>query len=102
MSVFYLILAGIFETLWPFGFKLAQGSAYRDWWIAGSLLAVALSIIFFYLSQKNLPMLVAYPIWTALGAIGTFAVGVMYFHDLATWTSWLGICLLVAGIVLIK
>ena len=102
MSVFYLILAGIFETMWPFGFKLAHGSAYRDWWIAGSLLAVALSIIFFYLSQKNLPMLVAYPIWTALGAIGTFAVGVMYFHDFATWTSWLGICLLVAGIVLIK
>ena len=102
MSVFYLILAGIFETMWPFGFKLAHGSAYRDWWIAGSLLAVALSIIFFYLSQKNLPMLVAYPIWTALGAIGTFAVGVMYFHDLATWTSWLGICLMVAGIVLIK
>lgn len=53
MSVFYLILAGIFETMWPFGFKLAHGSAYRDWWIAGSLLAVALSIIFFYLSQKK-------------------------------------------------
>ena len=35
MSVFYLILAGIFETMWPFGFKLAHGSAYRDWWIAG-------------------------------------------------------------------
>ena len=52
MSVFYLILAGIFETMWPFGFKLAHGSAYRDWWIAGSLLAVALSIIFFIYRKK--------------------------------------------------
>ena len=42
--------------------------------------------------------MMAYPIWTGLGAIGTFLAGVIYFHDAATWISWLGVCLIVGGI----
>ncbi len=53
MSFFYLFLAGICETCWPFGFKMAQTSDSRDGWIAFSLLTMTLSVVFF-MRHKNI------------------------------------------------
>ncbi len=101
MSFFYLFLAGICETCWPFGFKMAQTSDSRDGWIAFSLLTMTLSVVFFYAAQKHLSLATAYPIWTGIGALGAFLVSTLYFHDAATWVSWLGLVLVVGGIALI-
>lgn len=98
MPILYLFLAGICETLWPLGFKLSQTGDSRDSWIIMSIITMTLSVVFFYLAQKHIPLMMAYPIWTGLGAIGTFLAGVIYFHDAATWISWLGVCLIVGGI----
>lgn len=102
MAIFYIILAGICETLWPIGFKLSQAGSHKDSWIMMSLITMTLSVVFFYYGQKHIPLMMAYPIWTGLGAIGTFLAGVIYFHDSATWISWLGICLVVGGISLLE
>lgn len=102
MSYIYILLAGIFETSWPFGFKLAQTTHERDLWIIFSLVTMTLSVVFFYIAQKHLPLSVAYPVWTGIGAAGTFIVSSLYFHDAATWLSWLGLVLIISGIALIE
>lgn len=101
MAMLYIVLAGICETLWPFGFKLSQIGNHKDWWIMMSIITMTLSVVFFYFAQRHLPLMAAYPIWTGIGACGTFIVGVIYFHDAATWISWLGLCLVVGGISLL-
>lgn len=97
----YLFLAGLFEALWPLSFKLSQTTASKDLWLTAALLAMVLSVSFFYQAQRFVPVIVAYPIWTGIGALGTFMAGVFYFHDSASWLSWLGLCLIVAGISLL-
>jgi len=95
-------MAGVCEALWPFGFKLSQTGNYKDGWLLFSLIAMVLSVVFFYFAQKHIPLMTAYPVWTGLGACGTFAVGVIYFHDSATWLSWIGLCLIVGGVSLLE
>ncbi len=102
MSFVYVFLAGLCEVCWPFGFKLSQTTAHHCLWIAFSLAFMSLSVAFYYLAQRQLPAGVVYPIWTAIGAIGTFLVSTFYFHDMATWLSWLGLLLIVTGIVILE
>lgn len=102
MSFFYLFLAGLCEVCWPFGFKLSQTTVYHHLWVLFSLLFMTLSVVFYYLAQRHIPAGVAYPVWTGIGAVGTFLVSTLYFHDVATWVSWFGAVLIVAGIALLE
>lgn len=102
MSFVYVILAGLCEVCWPFGFKLSQTTPHSYLWILFSLAFMALSVVFYYLAQRQLPAGVVYPIWTAIGAVGTFLVSTLFFHDMATWISWAGLLLIVTGIVLLE
>jgi len=98
----YLLFAGLCEILWPLGFKFSQNGEHRDLWILFSIAIMILSVMLFYAAQKTVPVYAAYPIWTGIGATGTFLAGVIYFHDAATWLSWLGLCLVVGGVALLE
>ncbi|MCX8054727.1 MAG: multidrug efflux SMR transporter [Ignavibacteria bacterium] len=102
MHWFYLLLAGIFEIGWPVGFKLSQTTSYRYLWIAFSIVSMALSGYFLWLAQRHIPIGTAYAIWTGIGAIGTFTIGVMFFKDTASLLKIISIFLIIAGIVGLK
>ncbi len=102
MHWFYLLLAGIFEIGWPVGFKLSQTTSYRYFWIAFSIVSMALSGYFLWLAQRHIPIGTAYAIWTGIGAIGTFTIGVMFFKDTASLLKIISIFLIIAGIVGLK
>jgi len=98
----YLFLAGMFEMSWPTGFKLAQMSEHKVLWVTFSAIGMAISGIFLYLAQRSIPVGVAYATWAALGATGTFILGIFYFQDASTLAGWLGVALIVMGIVFLK
>jgi quaternary ammonium compound-resistance protein SugE len=50
-------------------------------WTSFAVLAMAFSSYFLYLAQRSIPMGVAYSIWTGVGAVGAFAIGVIWFDD---------------------
>lgn len=102
MDWFYLILAGFFEIAWPTGFKVAQTSDYKIGWIIFACVGMAVSGFFLYLAQRSIPVGVAYATWTGVGAFGTFMLGVFIFGDSATLLSWLGLCFIVGGIIMLK
>lgn len=102
MAWIYLLLAGVFEFGWPVGFKLAQTEDNRLIGIIISVSCMICSGFFLYLAQKSIPMGVAYGVWTGIGAVGTFLIGIAFFKDPATIINFVGIALIISGVALLK
>ena len=102
MSWVYLILAGLLEIGWPVGLKMAQSPETR--WLGIVLAAVfmVLSGVMLWLAQRHIPMGTAYAVWTGIGAAGTFAVGVLYYGDPASFLRYLGVALIIGGVIVLK
>lgn len=102
MAWIYLILGGIFEIGWPLGFKLASTTGNRWLFISISVVSMALSGMSLYLAQRNIPIGTAYAVWTGIGAVGTLAIGIIFFHDPAHFARIMSAMLIVAGIIGLK
>ena len=102
MSWLYLIIASVFEVGWPFGMKMASLSSNKIVWIAFAIVAMAMSGVFLYVAQREIPIGVAYVMWTGIGATFTFLLGVYVFQDSVSVMKFLGIILIITGIVLLE
>ena len=63
---------------------------------------MAVSFWLLSLSMKTLPLGTAYTIWTGIGAIGVFVVGVVFMGDTVSVLRILAAVLIVSGLVLMK
>ena len=102
MSWTYLIIAGVFEIGWPLGLKISQTPDKRAAGIAIAVVAMALSGLFLWLAQRDISIGTAYAVWTGIGAAGTFMVGIWFFGDAASLMRYLGVLLIISGVVLLK
>jgi quaternary ammonium compound-resistance protein SugE len=98
----YLIAAGIFEIGWPLGLKLSEIPSYK---ILGPIIAVVsmtISGILLWLSLKGISIGTAYAVWTGIGATGTFIIGVLFFNDPSILLRWIGVSLIILGVLFLK
>jgi len=102
MAWFYLIIAAIFEVGWPVGLRLAQNSNQKMLGIAIAIICMVFSGILLYIAQKSIPMGIAYAVWTGIGIVGTFLVGVVWFNEPNSFASYCGIILILSGVVVLK
>ncbi|TAJ11767.1 QacE family quaternary ammonium compound efflux SMR transporter [Marinilabiliaceae bacterium JC017] len=102
MNWIYLVLAGIFEIGWPLGLKMSQTASHKFMWIVIAVTFMALSGLLLWNAQKTIPIGTAYAVWTGIGAIGTFIVGIIYFGDSASIWRMLSVLLIVIGLVGLK
>ena len=102
MSWIYLVLAGLLEIGWPVGLKIAQEPATRWSGIAIALVFMVLSGLFLWLAQRQIPIGTAYAVWTGIGAAGTFLVGIVFYGDPTSMTRYLGVALIVMGVITLK
>ncbi len=104
MAWIYLILAGLAEIGWPLGFKLASGaqSPLNYAWIIFAAVAMTVSGILLYMAQREIPIGTAYIVWTGIGGIGTFLLGIVFFNEVANLMRYGGVMLIVSGIILLK
>lgn len=102
MSWFYLIIGGVLEIAWPLGLKLAQTANYRLCGVLLAAIAITTSGIFLFFAQKQIPIGTAYAVWTGIGGVGTFIVGVILFGDTANFIRLLGVMLIISGITALK
>jgi quaternary ammonium compound-resistance protein SugE len=73
--------------------------------VTPSLITVATMVASFLLlsiSMKTLPLGTAYTIWTGVGAVGAFVVGVLVLDESFTPMRLLAAGLIVAGIIMMK
>ena len=101
MAWVYLALAGVLEVVWAFAMKKSAGFTV----LVPSLvtaIAMAASVVLLALAMRSLPLGTAYTVWTGIGAVGAFALGVAVLGEPATPTRLAAAALIVAGIVLMK
>ncbi len=102
MAWIYLLLAGVFEIGWPLGFKLSQQAEYRISGIVGAIISMAFSGVLLWMAQREIPIGTAYAVWTGIGGAGTFLIGVMFFGDPASLVRFVGVALIVGGVITLK
>lgn len=80
MAWLILILAGMFEVIWAYSMKLSEGFTKLVPSII-TIIFMILSIILLSISMRSLPLGTAYTVWTGIGAIGSFLLGILFLHE---------------------
>lgn len=101
MDWIYLVIAGIFEVVWATLMKLSEGFHKLGFTVL-TVVGMVLSFLCLAQATRRLPISIAYPIWTGIGAIGSVLVGVMFFGDRLSPLTWFFVGLLLIGIIGIK
>lgn len=101
MNWIYLIVAGIFEVVWSTTMKLSHGFTKISFTIY-TIVGLFLSMFFLAIAIKRMPMSLAYPIWTGIGAVGSVIIGVVLFGDKLSPLTWVFVALLLISIIGIK
>ncbi len=101
MAWIYLVAAGILEIVWAFAMKQSHGFT-RLVPTAVMLVAMTASLGLLTLAMRVLPLGTAYAVWTGIGAVGAFLVGVMLLVDAASPIRVAAAVLILAGLVLMK
>jgi len=101
MAWIALIVAGLFEVVWASAMKESQGFS-RLWPTIITFAAMMVSFGLLSWSMRALPLGTAYTIWTGIGAVGAFLVGVAFMGEALSATRMLAAALIVCGLVLMK
>ena len=102
MAWLYLIVAGLFEIAWPVGLKLSQTPGRLALGVFIAVVGIAASGVFLGLAQRDIPIGTAYAVWTGIGAVGTFMVGILFYGDAASAGRLVSVGLIIAGIIGLK
>lgn len=101
MAWVFLVLAGLLEVVWAFYMKQSAGFTR----VTPSVITVVTMVGSFLLlswSMRTLPLGTAYTVWTGIGAVGAFVVGVWVLNEQANGVRVLAALLIVSGLVLMK
>lgn len=101
MAWFDLLIAGLAEVWWATTMKMSSGFTKLNYALL-TILGMVVSFGFLIRATKGLPLSIAYPVWTGIGAVGAILVGVILFNEHLSLLTWLFVILLVIGIIGIK
>ena len=101
MAWILLLVAGLLEVVWAFTMKLSQGFTRPGPSIV-TLLAMLASFGLLSASMRTLPLGTAYTVWTGIGAVGAFAVGIVALGEVVNAGRVVAAVLIVSGLVLMK
>lgn len=101
MAWVYLFVAGILEIVWAFTMKQSEGFTRITPTII-TLIAMIFSVVFLSISMKSLPLGTAYTIWTGIGAVGAFLVGLFVLGEPANLMRIIAALLILSGLLLMK
>ena len=93
--------AGLFEIAWAFGLKYSDGLT-RFWPTVATALAILASFALMAFALRSLPFGTAYAIWTGIGAIGSFALGIVLFGEALSAARLGSAVLIFAGLIGLK
>lgn len=101
MAWIYLLGAGLLEILWASMMKQSDGFT-RPMPTIIMLVSMIASFGLLALALRSLPLGTGYAIWTGIGAVGAFIVGVIAFGDALTPGRIISAGLILAGIIGLK
>lgn len=101
MAWIFLFVAGLLEIGWAYAMKRSDGFTL----FLPSILTIVMMVASFALlsiSMRTLPLGTAYTIWTGIGAVGAFLVGIVVLGEAANPVRLVAATLIVAGIAMMK
>lgn len=101
MAWILLVSAGFLEVVWAFFMKKSAGFTLPLPSIITVLTMIA-SFALLAVSMKTLPLGTAYTVWTGIGAVGAFLVGIAVLGEAATPMRLCAAALILSGIVMMK
>ena len=101
MAWILLLLAGVLEIVWAFYLKQSNGFTRLIPTLI-TLVTMAASFALLSFSMRTLPLGTAYMVWTGIGAVGAFALGVLLLSEPLTTTRTLAALMIVGGLALMK
>lgn len=101
MAWIILVFAGVLEIIWAYSMKVSDGFSKLVPTLL-TLIFVVLSFALLSYSMKTLPLGTAYTIWSGIGVVGSFIVGILVLGESASFIRILAALLIVTGLVLMK
>ncbi|MBN9047248.1 MAG: multidrug efflux SMR transporter [Rhizobiales bacterium] len=101
MAWFYLALAGLLEVVWAYTMKKSQGFSLPVPTVI-TLIAMIGSFLLLSVAMRSLPLGTAYAVWTGIGAVGAFLVGLFVLGEPAGFLRITSVMLILAGLVGLK
>lgn len=101
MAWLLLTIAGLLEIVWAYFMKQADGFTR----LVPSIITLVTMIASFGLlsiSMRTLPLGTAYTVWTGIGAVGAFIVGIAVLGEQASAMRIIAASLIVGGLILMK
>lgn len=101
MAWIQLLFAGLLEIVWAVAMKQSEGFSKP----VPSIITVVGMIASFWLlalAMRSLPLGTAYTIWTGIGAVGAFVVGIVFLGEQLSAMRIGAAVLIVSGLVLMK
>lgn len=97
----FLVVAGLLEVVWAFTMKQSDGFT-RVVPTGITIVTMIASFALLSMAMRSLPLGTAYAIWTGIGAVGAFVVGIVVLGEQATPMRIAAAVLIVAGLGLMK
>ncbi len=96
-----LTVAGLLEIVWAYYMKLSDGFS-KPWPTLATFVAMFASFGLLSLAMKQLPLGTSYMVWTGIGALGAFVVGILLLGESSTPLRLVAAAMLLGGLVLMK
>jgi quaternary ammonium compound-resistance protein SugE len=97
----FLVIAGFLEVGWAYAMKRSDGFSLPLPTLATLALMFG-SFGLLSLAMRSLPLGTAYTIWTGIGAVGAFVVGIAVLGEPVSPLRGLAALMIVGGLVLMK
>lgn len=101
MAWIALFFAGLLEIVWAFAMKQSHGFTRLVPSLI-TLIAMIASFGLLSLAMRSLPLGTAYMIWTGIGALGAFAVGVAFLGEAISPARLAAAALILSGLAMMK
>ena len=101
LSWIMLFVGGVCEVGFVSMMKLSDGFRVLKY----SMLTLLFMVLSFYslsFALKEIPMGVGYAVWAGIGAVGSVAVGMIFFRESRGWKKMLFIAMIIIGIIGLK
>ena len=101
MAWIILGVAGLLEVVWAYFMKQSAGFT-RLWPSVITLTAMIGSFALLSWSMRVLPLGTAYTVWTGIGAVGAFVLGIVFLGESISPMRIAAAVLILSGLVLMR
>ena len=93
-----IVIAGLLEPCWIYTMERSDG--FRDVrWTVLTVIVVIVDLYLLSVAMQTIGTGMSYAVWTGIGAVTTFLMGIVLFRESASWIRVACIFVIIAGIV---